>query len=454
MTGRRPDTTQIWNLDQNWRVKHQNWTSLPGMFLAGDMLSLGCGKTYHDTVQDGLENALFEYDHKRSWSPEALPYRNPCWTQGVDCGGCPNRDKPDEELGSPERWSINNVSVDWCERVTGDLSDVFTTNVAIDLMNTAVSSNKSFYLAVGYHKPHMPWIAKPEHFDLYPMDNVSITTVKILDLSVPPIAFNSNNSPSPYQAITDTQARTARRAYYAATTGMDEQVGLLLAGLENFGLTDTTAVILHGDNGFQLGERAGWLKNANWESAVRVPFIISVPWLSTQQGVHSSALVELIDIMPTLADLAGVSVPGALPGDAAQPPEGTSLLPLLQDPTTTVKDYAFSQYPRKPKEGQPDWESNGIDHDDPSLFIYMGYSVRSDDWRYTEWRVWDGTALKVANWDDVAYATELYDWRQCDAQCNADMDYDSWELINVVNATENEDVVAQLSSVLRAQFDI
>ena len=93
MTGRRPDTTQIWNLNDNWRVKHQLWTSLPGQFLAAGMLSLGAGKTYHDTVQNGLKDGIFEYDHARSWSPEALPYRNPCWTQGIDCSGCPRRKK-------------------------------------------------------------------------------------------------------------------------------------------------------------------------------------------------------------------------------------------------------------------------------------------------------------------------------------------------------------------------
>lgn len=192
-----------------------------------------------------VKNAIFEYDHKRSWSPEALPYRNPCWTQGIDCGGCPNRDKLSQNLytnessslvdesslimvgndgKTPQRWVINNVSVDWCERETGDLSDVLTTKYALELMDIALISNKSFYLAVGYHKPHMPWIAKPKHFDLYPLDEVMITSVKTLDISVPPIAFNSNNSPSPYQAITDDQARLARRAYYAATSGMDEQV--------------------------------------------------------------------------------------------------------------------------------------------------------------------------------------------------------------------------------------
>jgi iduronate 2-sulfatase len=87
---------------------------------------------------------------------------------------------------------------------------------------------------------------------------------------------------------------------------------------------------LHGDNGFQLGERAGWFKNANWESAVRVPFIMSVPWFNeNMKGQHTPALVELVDILPTLAELAGVDIPGVKPGDAVEPPEGVSLVPIL-----------------------------------------------------------------------------------------------------------------------------
>ena len=252
---------------------------------------------------------------------------------------------------------------------------------------------------------------------------------------------------------TGRQARVARRAYYAATTGMDEEVGRLLAGVEARGLSATTAILLHGDHGWQLGERAGWSKNANWEAAVRVPFVLAVPWLPVVAGTASDALVELVDVLPTLCDLAGVAVP-AEGGDAAEPPEGTSLLPLLLTPNATngTKPYAFSQYPRRVKEGQPDWDANGIDHVDPANFSYMGYSVRSEQWRYTEWRAWDGARLAPANWTAPPYATELYDWRDCnDSACLADIDYNLWENVNV--AEDFPETAAQLSAVVRAQFD-
>jgi hypothetical protein len=88
-----------------------------------------------------------------------------------------------------------------------------------------------------------------------------------------------------------------------------------------------------------------------------------------------------------------------------------------------------------------------------SAFVYMGYTLRSAEWRYSEWRVWNGTSLKVDDWSKPPYASELYDWRLCDSNCTMDMNYDQWEIINVVNASENQHVVSQLSEVLKQQFD-
>ena len=501
MTGRRPDTTQVWNLLDNWRVKHQLWTSLPGMFLAGDMLSLGAGKTYHDTVEDGFINGLFEYDHARSWSPEALPYRNPCWTQGIDCAGCPDGGEGSAEAGiragggaatapaageaggeaeaaqtreedvgqearrelSPARWHIGNVSKNWCVHSTGDLSDVLTTDHALSLLDTAVESGKAFYLAVGYHKPHLPWIAKQEYFDLYDLDSIALARVKTLPASIPEIAFNDCDSPSPWDPITDDQARLARRAYYAATSGMDAEVGRILRALDAYGpsLVESTAILLHGDHGWQLGERAGWRKNANWENAVRVPFILAVPWLNGTANTRSDELAELVDVMPTLAELAGVEVPTTKLGDRLAPPEGTSLVPALvaaaargaateeRESARTpgkagkVKSAAFSQYPRKPRDETEAWAHNSIDHDDPSLFTFMGYSIRVDDWRLTDWYRWDGESLR-ANFSAI-FATELYDWRDANV---SDVDYDSFENENVADNPDYAEVRTFLSPCL------
>ncbi|GMH94149.1 hypothetical protein TrVE_jg12622 [Triparma verrucosa] len=443
MTGRYPDTTKIWNLIDNWRYmgnkNSQLWTSLPGMMLAAGYKSLGSGKTYHDTVQNGIMNAIFEYDSFRSWSPESLPYRNPGWTQGIDFLGCPET-----------RWG-GNVTVAWCERKTGDMSDVLTIDHAIDLLKEAVNDDGSvdtpFYLAVGLHKPHMPWIAKPEHFEMYDLDNIKVAKQKTLNgTDIPEIAFRDCDSPSPYEPLEDDDAKIARRAYYAAVTGMDEELGRFLQALEDSGAAEDTAVILHSDHGWQLGERGMWAKNTNWEAAVRVPLIMKVPWLEGTAGTRSDELAELVDIMPTIAELAEIDVPHTKLGDRLNPIEGTSLVTSLTG--GKVKDAAFSQYPRKPNDMSEPWKSNGIGHDEAETFLYMGYSVRVEDWRYTEWYPWDQENL-VATFDDGVYARELYDWRNVES---AYMDYDEVENLNVAEHAENDEITSTLHEMILEQF--
>ncbi len=440
MSGRYPHTTGVYNLNNNWRTvqpRNQLLTSLPGQFLEAGYLSLGAGKTYHDTVQNGVIDAIFQYDGPRSWSREALPYRNPCWVEGVDCRGCPGT-----------HWKIGNVTTDWCVLPEGDLSDVLTVDHAIELLSVANSTGKpGFYLAVGFHKPHLPWIFKQEHFDMYDIEEIEVAKNPTLDESIPPIAFNDCDSDSPYSPLSDDDARTARRAYYAAVTGMDEQIGRFIQALEESGLASSTAIVLHSDHGWSLGENGQWRKNTNWESALRVPLIISVPWEPSTHGTRSSELAELVDIMPTLADLAGISTPSKI-GDRLWPIEGTSLVPALKG--DNVKSAAFSLYPRKTKDDEPDWYKNGADHADVEKFTHMGYSVRTNDWRYTEWRMWSGDDKEAVWSDDGLYARELYDWR--DWQEGDEVDYDLFEVVNVAEDEANAKVCSELSSMLNSKF--
>jgi iduronate 2-sulfatase len=259
---------------------------------------------------------------------------------------------------------------------------------------------------------------------------------------------------------------------------MDEEVGRFLDALESSGVADDTgeversdsksiippfnttnnlplvaslfalvAIILHSDHGWQLGERGMWAKNTNWEAAVRVPLIISVPWMPSTHNTRSSELVELVDIMPTVAELADIPLPSSL-GDKLNPPEGVSIVPSLSG--SSVKSAAFSQYPRKPKDMNEPWKSNGIGHDEPETFLYMGYSIRVDEWRYTEWYPWDQENLKAQFFKGL-YVRELYDWRGVDDEF---MDYDEVENLNVAEHENNEGVIADLHLMLMEKFDI
>ena len=150
--------------------------------------------------------------------------------------------------------------------------------------------------------------------------------------------------------------------------------------------------------------------------------------------------------MPTFAELAGISLPDAI-GDKLNPPEGTSIVSSLSG--VNVKGAAYSQYPRKPKDMSQPWKSNGIGHDESDTFLFMGYSVRVDGWRYTEWYPWDQDKL-VARFDEPVYARELYDWRGVVSEFT---DYDLVENSNVAEHEENVDITAQLHELLLKKFD-
>ena len=199
-----------------------------------------------------------------------------------------------------------------------------------------------------------------------------------------------------------------RHGYYAAISYLDAQVGKVLDELDRLGLRNSTIVVFWSDHGFHLGEHGLWAKTSNFELDARVPLIIATPW--HQAGQRTEALVELLDLYPTLADLCGLPVSDHL--------EGVSLRPLLDDPTTTVKPAAFTQHTR------PAYPSNA----DPLKAI--GYSLRTDRYRYTEWRaVSDGHAI----------AQELYDHHA-----------DPHETRNLAGRTEHAHTVQALAKQLAA----
>ncbi len=213
------------------------------------------------------------------------------------------------------------------------------------------------------------------------------------------------------EGLTDEQVRTLRHGYYAATSYVDAQIGKVLDELDRLGLREKTVVVLWSDHGFHLGEHDLWCKTSNFELDARVPFIISVPGQETA-GRRTAALVELLDIYPTLAELCRLPAPENL--------EGRSLVPLLEDPTATVKDAAFTQHPR------PAYPPRG---EKPTV---MGYSVRTESHRYTEWRrIEDGEVV----------ARELYDHG-----------VDPRETGNLVDAPGQEETVRGLAGVLSRQL--
>ena len=207
--------------------------------------------------------------------------------------------------------------------------------------------------------------------------------------------------------VTDSDARMIRRAYYAGINFVDAQIGQVISELEAQDLADDTIIVLWSDHGWKLGEHASWGKYTNFEDDTHVPLMLHVPKV-TDAGMRTSALVELVDIFPTLAEVAGLAVPPLCPEnskDVLTCVEGISAAPLLKNPTQDWKKAAFSQYPRP---------SNGLTSipGRPKLNIkgnreqVMGYALRTDNYRFMEWYKFNDRSGEP-HYDDV-WGTELY----------------------------------------------
>ncbi len=268
--------------------------------------------------------------------------------------------------------------------------------------------DQPFFMAVGFKKPHLPFNAPKKYWDLYDPEELDLADNPFLPKGAPNEALTSWGELRGYHGVPtngpvpDDLARELIHGYYACVSYTDAMIGRVLDELDRLGLRDNTIVILWGDHGWKLGEHAMWCKHTNFELDTHVPMIISAPGMKAR-GQRTPALTEFVDIYPTLCDLAGIEKPDHL--------EGVSIAPLLDDPNRPWKAAAFSQYPR----GR-----------------VMGYSMRTDRYRYTEWQ--DMKTNKVE-------ARELYDHKT-----------DPEENNNVAGNPENAELVDELSTMLHAGY--
>ncbi len=271
-------------------------------------------------------------------------------------GAGANNQNATEGAGEAVRWeALDNDG--------SNTADGRTTRRVVELMRQAVKDNKPFLIGAGYTKPHLPWVAPKKYFDMYPPDKIELPATMPDDRKdIPDTALTRTASA---ERFTDAQKREAIAAYYACVSFMDAQVGELLKTMDELKLWDNTVVVFWGDHGFQLGEHGLWRKHTLFEESARVPLIIAAP--QVKGGTSSPRLVELLDLYPTLAQLAG------LPAPSGQ--QGTSLVPLLENPNRPWQAAAYSVVVR----------GRGT-----------GRSIRTERYRYTEW-------------DEGKEGVELYD---------------------------------------------
>lgn len=291
--------------------------------------------------------------------------------------------------------------------------DGYNTERAIDSLRQFKASQKPFFLAVGFHKPHLPFNAPKKYWDLYPSESIKPAEIREAPrfstqytLRDPGELRNYYGMPKHNGESVDAETELVlRRAYFACVSYVDALVGKLLDELDALGLAETTAVILWGDHGYKLGDYGNWNKWSNLTIDTRVPLIIRAPGL--EGGLQSDALVELIDIYPTLSELAGLEIPEHV--------QGTSFVPLLRKPDLKWKRMIFTLWPH---------------HRDTFKRTVTGFSVKTEKYNYVEW-----TRLAT----NEVLAAELYDHAN-----------DSLETVNVVDLPGYEEAVLEMRKLLAA----
>ncbi len=381
LTGLRPDSTRVFDLQYHFRQDLPDVLTLPQMFIRNGYYVARVGKMYHygnpgDIGTNGLDDRV-------SWMERFNPAGRDKTTLELDIINY----TPKRGLGSAMAFLADPTGTD------PQHTDGKVTDQAIQLLEA--HKDKPFFIAAGFYKPHTPWVTPKKYFDLYPMDPIALPKITPQTPDEYPAPALASTRPWPYFGITPEQARECKRAYYAAISFVDAQIGRLLDAVDRLGLRDNTIIVFWSDHGYHLGEHGLWFKQSCFEESARVPLIVSVPGQKTA-GQASTRPVELVDLYPTLAELAGLTLPQHL--------QGFSLRPLIDEPRAPWDHPAYTQVQR------------GAD---------PGHSVRTERWRYTEW----GFGKK---------GQELYDHEN-----------DPQELRNLAKDAKYADVVAQMKTLLQ-----
>jgi iduronate 2-sulfatase len=400
-------STKIYDLKTHIRTTMPDVVTLQQHFKNNGYFSEGMGKLFHSGYEDP---ASYSVPHRYPF-PNGKEYVTEENLKLLAGGGKLSKDTGNavEATGNTRMRAHATESADVPEEkyVDGELE-----SMAIEALNRlapkALASNEKerqpFFLGVGFRKPHLPFVAPKKYWDLYDRSKIPLPYPD-KPKNAPEVAFTNWNELRSYSDIPDVgpcdeeRTRELIHGYYACISFMDALVGKIIGELDRLGLSKDTIIVLWGDNGWKLGEYSMWCKHTNFELDTHVPLIISDP--DMPKGVRTNALVELVDIFPTLTELSGIPLSEGM--------EGTSTVPLMKDISRPWKKAAFSQYPR-PKN-------------------IMGYSMRTDQYRYTEWQ--DRTTGEVKE-------KELYDLKT-DPLCKE----------SIVLKPENKDLVDRLHQQLK-----
>lgn len=390
MTGLYPDQTRVRDNAVHFRNTIPSVKTLPQMFRDGGYHVARVGKIYHYGVptqigEDGLDDA-------GSWDETVNPRGRDKWEEDRIF----TIDPVTGNLGGTLSWMAQDGTDE-------EQTDGLGTTAAIRILER--SGERPFFLAMGFYRPHTPYVAPRKYFRQYPLRMIRLPDEPLDDLvDIPPAAWVDR----PFQLnLSRRLKREAIQAYYASISFVDAQLGRLLDALERLDLIDKTLIVFWSDHGYHMGEHRLWQKTTLFENSARVPLLIASPAHRGTAGLATVSLAELVDLYPTLAELCGLQPPAHL--------AGRSLVPVLADPTQAVRESALTTFDTHDR----------VNRRRPLRPRTVGYTVRTERWRYTEWG------------PDGRYGSELYDhWN------------DPREYVNLALAPSAQQVVSRMQDLL------
>lgn len=448
MTGARPETIKTIENYSYFRDKNPDIVTLPQNLRGNGYETVYVGKIFHPGYTD----------EEKSWSLQP-DYDKVSVKKPVLIGGYAlkenqeifkkNRAEMTAKYGEAAKFGLGNgPAYEFAEVSDQTYEDGYNTDVAIATMKELVKKgDKPFFLGLGFHKPHLNWQAPKKYWDMYDESKIPLTTQVNAPKNGAAMGVHASfelrtraDIPK-YGDITPEMAVKLKHAYLGCVSYVDAQIGRMIAALEEAGIANNTIIIVWSDHGWHLGEMGIWGKATDYEIGTRVPLIIKTPnMLDKNRGQKSDALVELVDMYPTLCDLAGVKKPTHL--------EGLSFAPLLKNPKLPWKKAAFSLFPNP---ALREWAANPLSKGmretyfgplikdvegkimaqqkekwDRELFEnrLMGYTMRTDRYRLVVWK-------DMTNSASEPLFTELYDHKK-----------DPTETVNV--AAQNPKTVKKL----------
>ena len=377
LTGLLPEATRVLDNETFFRTTLPDIVTLPQRLMQEGYFTASLGKIFHrgGTMEEVNES----WADAASWSHIRFYQGTPLGQQG-------------------EGRNLTGGALAWARWLAADGTDEDQPDgqIAAEAVRLIEEKRESpFFIGIGFHKPHDPFIAPKKYFDLYPLEKIRLPQDPP-DRS-PEERLAIPNAFREFQSFTDQDRREFKRAYMAGVSFMDAQLGKVLDALDRNNLWDRTLIIFVGDHGYHLGEHGWWNKSTLFELSTRAPLVVYAP-RARGNGHTARGLVEFVDLYPTLMELTGVTAPHKL--------AGTSLVPLLDDPTRTGKEAAYTVVTR----GR-----------------ILGRTIRTDRWRYTEW-------------DEGKEGVELYDHLS-----------DSGEYHNMARDPRHAETVGQMKALLNAR---